>query len=79
MSALRIHLPRTSGVAPALLVWTLVLAFIAFLAATYLSDGMPSPYGVCYAGRGRPIPCEIKNGARVTPTPEPRLKALVQR
>jgi hypothetical protein len=56
--------PRSSEVAPRLLVWTLVVGLALFFASVYLSDGMPSPYGICYASRGRPIPCaaEKQNG-----------------
>jgi hypothetical protein len=65
MSALRLHLPsRPSEVAPRVLVWILVAGLAVFFASVYFDDGMPSPYGLCYAGRGRPIPCEVqkKNG-----------------
>jgi len=60
MSALRLPLPsRASGVAPRLLVWTLLAGLALFFASVYFDDGLPSPYGVCYAGRGRPVPCKI--------------------
>ena len=61
MSALRLPFaPRSSEVAPRLLVWTLLAGVLLFLASAYLDDGMPSPYGICYASRGRPIPCKTE-------------------
>ena len=46
----REHLPRA-------LSWVLLAAMAAFFAYVYLADGLPSPYGICYASRGHPIPC----------------------
>jgi len=46
--------------APSVLVWTLLLSIALFFASVYFDDGQPSPYGVCYASRGRPIPCEVQ-------------------
>jgi len=71
MGTLTLHLPRLTRVAPVALTWALALAIAVLFALTYLADGLPSPYGVCYASRGRPIPCEVKSGARVTPASEP--------
>ena len=42
---------------PRAFVWTLLAAIVAFFAVTYLADGKPSPYGICYASRGVTKPC----------------------
>ena len=46
----REHLPRAFS-------WALIGALAAFFAWTYLADGLPSPYGICYASRGVTKPC----------------------
>jgi hypothetical protein len=43
--------------APRALSWALLAAMLAFFAWTYLADGKPSPYGICYASRGVTKPC----------------------
>ena len=46
----REHLPRA-------LSWALIATIMAFFGWAYLSNAKPGPYGTCYAGRGRPVPC----------------------
>lgn len=43
--------------APRAASWLLLAAIAAFFGWAYLSNQQPSPYGSCYASRGRPIPC----------------------
>ena len=43
--------------APRALSWALLAAMAAFFAWAYLADGLPSPYGLCYASRGVTKPC----------------------
>ena len=58
-------LPRFVTVAGAaqwvarLVSWVLLLAIAIGLAWAYLANPQPSPYGSCYAARGRPMPCEL--------------------
>ena len=50
---------RGARLIPAVLTWILLLAVVAFLGWSYLANPKPSPYGLCYASRGRPMPCEM--------------------
>ena len=43
--------------APRAFSWLLLAALAAFFAYTYLADGLPSPYGLCYESRGVTKPC----------------------
>lgn len=43
---------------PRVVVWALLGAIAVAFAVVYLADGKPSPYGLCYASRGRTKPCE---------------------
>ena len=51
---------RASRWLPVLAVWIVIVAIATAFAVTYLDDGQPGPYGVCYESRGHPIPCELK-------------------
>ena len=41
----------------AIVALALLLVFTAFIALTYVGHST-SPYGMCYAPTGRPVPCE---------------------
>lgn len=41
------------------LTWGLMLGMISFIVWSYLASPQPSPYGQCYVGRGRPMPCKL--------------------
>ena len=43
--------------APTVLTWSLLITVAILFAWVYVANPQPSPYGLCYASRGRPIPC----------------------
>ncbi|MEX2153269.1 MAG: hypothetical protein WD825_08010 [Gemmatimonadaceae bacterium] len=54
-----VSLSRAVRWMPTVLTWALLLAVVLVLGWSYLANPQPSPYGMCYAARGRPMPCEL--------------------
>ncbi|MEK7402516.1 MAG: hypothetical protein AABZ80_09170 [Gemmatimonadota bacterium] len=50
MDARRVYAPRAFS-------WLVLASLGVLFAWAYLSNPQPGPYGTCYAGRGRPVPC----------------------
>jgi len=62
---LTFHMPRLAHISgairwiPTIATWVLLLAVVLLLGWVYVANSQPSPYGMCYESRGRPIPCEL--------------------
>jgi len=55
--------PHATELAERILALVLLALVIALLGHTYVGHS-PSPYGVCYGGSGRSIPCAVAASGR---------------
>lgn len=48
---------------PRALTWALIVVLAIGFAYIYFENALPSPYGLCYVGRGGSKPCEPVNAS----------------